>query len=241
MPLRIPMIVIFTLALFSGCTPLGEDLSRKSGSEAAHKKGMSTAAAEETSQLDPATQEIIAQYGATVKRYAHEYGFDWRLILAVMKQESRFEPEAESEKGAFGLMQIMPVTGAEVARSLALEDVSNPGENIRAGVYYLRKLYDLFDGSNEADRLKLTLASYNAGAGRVYDAQELSAYLQDDPGRWQSVRDALPLLSKRYETLHRSVWPMQKPRNGWFGGSRQTIAYVNAVVEHYETYIQELN
>ncbi|MBP1648779.1 MAG: rane-bound lytic murein transglycosylase [Bacteroidetes bacterium] len=241
MILRIPMIVIFTLALFSGCTPHGEDLARKSGSEAARVQGGSSAAAEEVSHLDPVTQQVIAQYGTTIKRYALEYGFDWRLILAVMKQESRFMPEAESEKGAFGLMQIMPVTGAEVARSLSLEDLSHPGTNIRAGVYYLRKLYDLYDGSSDADRLKLTLASYNAGPGRVYDAQELAAYLQDDPGRWQSVKAAMPLLSKRYETLHRNVWPLQKPRNGWFGGSRQTIAYVTAVVEHYETYKQELN
>ncbi len=241
MILRIPVIVIFTLALFSGCTPLGEDLTRKSGSEAAHNKSTTIVAAEEVSHLDPATQEIVAQYGPTVKRYAQEYGFDWRLILAVMKQESRFVPEAESEKGASGLMQIMPVTGAEVARSLALEDLTHPGSNIRAGVYYLRKLYDLFDGSSDADRLKLTLASYNAGVGRVYDAQELATYLQDDPGRWQSVRDALPLLSKRYETLHRSVWPMQRPRNGWFGGSRQTIAYVDAVLNHYEAYMRELD
>jgi membrane-bound lytic murein transglycosylase F len=241
MTLRIPMIVIFTLALFSGCTPLGEDLARKSGRDAVHTKGETVVPAEEISSFDPATQQVVGTYGPTIKRYAQEYGFDWRFILAVMKQESRFEPEAESEKGASGLMQIMPVTGAEVARSLALEDLSHPGANIRAGVYYLRKLYDLYDGSNEADRLKLTLASYNAGAGRVYDAQELAAYLQDDPGRWQSVKDALPLLSRRYETLHRSVWPMQRPRNGWFGGSRQTIAYVEAVVDNYETYRRELN
>ncbi|RPH35137.1 lytic transglycosylase domain-containing protein, partial [bacterium] len=165
MILRIPMIVIFTLALLSGCTPHGEDLARKSGSEAANRQSVTGVAAEEVSHLDPATQQIIAQYGTTIKRYAHEYGFDWRLILAVMKQESRFMPEAESEKGASGLMQIMPVTGAEVARSLALEDLSHPGANIRGGVYYLRKLYDLYDGSGDADRLKLTLASYNAGAG----------------------------------------------------------------------------
>jgi membrane-bound lytic murein transglycosylase F len=240
MTLRIPMIVIFTLALISGCTPHGEDLARKSGSETAPVK-MPPVAVVEESHVDPVTQDIVAKYGATIKRYAQEYGFDWRLILAVIKQESRFQPEAESEKGASGLMQIMPVTGAEVARSLSLEDLSHPRANIRAGVYYLRKLYDLFDGSSDADRIKLTLASYNAGAGRVYDAQELAAYLQDDPGRWQSVRDALPLLSKRYETLHRNVWPMQRPRNGWFGGSRQTIAYVDSVVENYEAYREELN
>jgi membrane-bound lytic murein transglycosylase F len=237
---RIPVIVIFTLALFSGCTPHGEDLTRKSGSEVVPPKA-TPVVVEERNDLDPATQQIVAKYGTTIKRYAQEYGFDWRLILAVMKQESRFEPEAESEKGASGLMQIMPVTGAEVARSLSLEDLSHPKANIRAGVYYLRKLYDLFDGSSDADRIKLTLASYNAGPGRVYDAQELASYLEDDPGRWQSVRDALPLLSKRYETLHRSVWPMQKPRNGWFGGSRQTIAYVDAVVDNYEAYREELN
>jgi membrane-bound lytic murein transglycosylase F len=241
MTLRIPMIVISALALLSGCTPLGEDVARKSRNDAVQERTMSRHPFVEESQLDPATREVIFLYGTVIKRYAEEYGFDWRLVLAVMKQESRFAPDAESEKGASGLMQIMPVTGAEVARSLALEDLSNPRANIRGGIYYLRKLYDLYEGANDADRIKLMLASYNAGAGRVYDAQDLAAYLEDDPARWQSVRDALPLLSKRHESLHRSVWPGQKPRSGWFGGSRQTIAYVAAVLEHYETYRQELN
>lgn len=241
MSLRIPMIVIVTLVLCSGCTPMGEDISRKSHAGASHNEILADAASRDEVRIDPATRECIAEHGATIKQCAREYGFDWRLILAVMRQESRFIPDAESEKGASGLMQIMPVTGAEVAQTLSLQDLSVPGTNIRAGVYYLRRLYDLYEGSDDADRLKLALASYNAGAGRVYDAQELAAYLQDDPGRWQSVRDALPLLSKRYETLHRNVWPMQKPRNGWFGGSRQTVAYVQAVLDHYETYVRELN
>jgi membrane-bound lytic murein transglycosylase F len=220
---------------------MGEDISRKSHASASHTETLADAASRDEVRIDPATRECIAEHGVTIKQCAREYGLDWRLILAVMRQESRFIPDAESEKGASGLMQIMPVTGAEVAQTLALQDLSVPGTNIRAGVYYLRRLYDLYEGSDEADRLKLALASYNAGAGRVYDAQELAAYLQDDPGRWQSVRDALPLLSKRYETLHRSIWPMQKPRNGWFGGSRQTVAYVHAVLDHYETYVRELN
>jgi len=240
------MTVIFILTLVSGCTPLGEDLARKSVSEVVDPAGgsnMAAAAKAVSSYADRAAHGIIAQYGTTIKRYAREYGFDWRLILAVMKQESRFEPGAESEKGASGLMQLMPVTGAEVARTLALGDLSHPGANIRAGVHYLRKMYDMFAGANnDADRMKLALASYNAGPGRVYDAQDLATYLDDDPGCWQSVRGALRLLSKRYETLHRSVWPtQQRPRCGWFGASQQTIAYVDAVLKNYEAFMRELN
>jgi len=72
-------------------------------------------------------------YGATIKRYAGRYGLDWRLVLAIMKQESGFSRSAESHKGAGGLMQLMPVTGEELARNLELEDISHPDRTYRPG------------------------------------------------------------------------------------------------------------
>lgn len=192
--------------------------------------------------IDLPTRKILESYGSTIKNYSKEYGLDWRLILAVMKQESRFSAEAESERGASGLMQIMPQTGEEVGRNLAIEDMAHPMNNIRGGIFYLSKLYDMFDGASDEDRVRLTLAAYNAGIGRIYDAQDLAAYLQDNPRRWQSVRDALPLLSKRYYTLHKRVWNQEKPRTaGWFGSSRQTLAYVDKVMGYYDEYKLALN
>jgi soluble lytic murein transglycosylase-like protein len=191
--------------------------------------------------LDPRSSATIQKYGSTIKRYAETYGLDWRLILAVMRQESQFLPDARSVKGATGFMQIMPLTGEEVSRSLSIEDLDTPRDNIRGGIYYLRKLYDLFAGADEADRIKLALAAYNAGISRVYDAQELAAYLHDNPARWESIKDALPFLSKRFSTLHQSVWQQDKPKSGWFGSSRQTVAYVENIMEYYDYYRVALN
>jgi soluble lytic murein transglycosylase-like protein len=58
---------------------------------------------------DPSTEQCIRSYGPAIKRYAGEYGFDWRLVLAIMKQESRYSRNAESHRGAIGLMQLMPL------------------------------------------------------------------------------------------------------------------------------------
>ena len=190
---------------------------------------------------DASTEQCIRSYGPAIKRYAVRYGFDWRLVLAIMKQESRFSRNAESRRGAIGLMQLMPLTGGEVAMKLDIEDLSHPEHNIQAGIFYLRKLYDLFEGAEEADRLKLTLAAYNAGLSRVRDAQELAVHLDDAPMQWQSVKDALPLLSKQFYTLHRTIWGQDKPKSGWFGNSRETIKYVDSVMDYYDAFRLAMN
>jgi membrane-bound lytic murein transglycosylase F len=180
---------------------------------------------------------MIRSYVGVVKRYSNQYGFDWRLVLAVMKAESRFAHDAESEKGASGLMQMMPLTSDEVGKVLNIEDMAHPMNNIHGGVFYLRRLYNLFDGTEEQDRIRLTLAAYNAGVGRIYDAQVLAAYLNDNPRKWESIKEALPLLSKRYYTLHRNVWDQDRPKiAGWFGSSKETITYVDRVMAYYEQY-----
>ena len=240
-------IAAMALLFASGCTPLGESVAKKAenpttistltGSNSANQ-GVEE---DPATPLDPSTREIIRKYGPAIRQYAERYGMDWRLILAMIKQESRFSADAESRQGAYGLMQIMPVTEVEISRILDLNDLSHPRNNIRGGVFYLRKLYGIFSGADEADRLKLALAAYNAGLGRVYDAQEIATYLRDKPMKWESVRDALPLLSRRYHTLHMSVWQQDRPRSGWFGNARQTILYVDAVMNYYDDYRLYLN
>ena len=243
-------VSLIALALFmvlEGCTPLGESIARKATPEPATSLPNETdpslliTATNTEALLDPAARVIVQYYGTTIKDYAERYGFDWRLILAIMKQESRFIPTAESKKGASGLMQMMPLTSEEVAKILALEDMDYPRNNIHGGIFYLRQLYSLFDGVDPADRIKLTLAAYNAGIGRVYDAQEVAAYLHDNPTRWIAVKDALMLLSRRYYTLHENVWQDEKPRTGWFNGGRQTVAYVDAIMNYYDEYRLVLN
>jgi len=138
-------------------------------------------------------------------------------------------------------MQLMPTTSEEIGRTLEVDVLAHPEDNIHGGVFYMGKLYSLFEGADPSNRLKLTLAAYNAGVGRVYDAQVVAAYLHEDPYSWEAVRDALPLLSKRYHTLHKNVWEGEKPKSGWFGNSKETVAYVEKTMEYYDEYRLVLN
>jgi soluble lytic murein transglycosylase-like protein len=97
-------------------------------------------------------------YDHLIKRHSEANGLDYRLVKAVMIAESNGNPMAVSQKGAQGLMQIMPETGHD----LALRDPFDPEENIQAGAKYLRLLHNLFKGD-----IELVLAAYNAGPQKV--------------------------------------------------------------------------
>lgn len=177
-----------------------------------------------------------AQFAPVVKRYAQKYGVDWVLVLAVMQQESKFDKNALSHRGAFGLMQIMPQTRLELEERLGVEETMSPGNNIKAGVFHLKRLSRAFSSASEEDRTLLTLAAYNAGLGRIKDAQMLASHLGEDPLTWKGVRAALPLLSRRYYTLHQQVWPAGEPSSGTFSDWRQTTNYVDRIQEYYGQY-----
>jgi soluble lytic murein transglycosylase-like protein len=93
-----------------------------------------------------------------VVREAGKYRLDPRLVLAVMQVESRFDAQARSPRNAQGLMQLMPDT----ARRFQVQDPSDPLQNLRGGMRYLRWLLDTYHGD-----VVLALAAYNAGEGSV--------------------------------------------------------------------------
>lgn len=186
--------------------------------------------------LDPHTQRSISHYGRIIHKYSQQYDFDWRLILAIMKQESRFKHTARSHRGAYGLMQIMPVTQLELAEKLGVKDATTPYNNIKAGIFHLKTLYGVFDEAVGDDRLCLTLAAYNAGLSRILDAQAIVRFLGGNPNSWTEVRDAFPLLSPRYSSLHKRIWDTGIPRGGYFRGWRQTTGYVENVLQFYRQY-----
>jgi membrane-bound lytic murein transglycosylase F len=241
------LVYLFVVVSLIGCTPLSQGVVRKANLAPEQLEPQSPALLPSESMgdsqlgLDAGTRTIVQSYGSTIKEYSRRYRFDWRLVLAIMKVESGFAPDAMSEKGATGLMQIMPSTGEELGKVLKIDDITQPRDNIHGGMYYLKQLYDLFDGAEQSDRIKLSLAAYNAGIGRVYDAQDLAAYFHDNPTKWQAVKDALPLLSRRYYTLHRNVWKEGSPKFGWFGDSQQTLTYVDRIMDNYERYQMVLN
>lgn len=101
--------------------------------------------------------EAIPFHGIIVQA-AGRYEVDPHLIRAIIFAESGYNPRAKSKKGARGLMQLMPST----ARSLGVEDIYDPEENIDGGVRYFRSLLDRFGGD-----VQLALAAYNAGSRHV--------------------------------------------------------------------------
>lgn len=99
-----------------------------------------------------------AQIENIVSKVAQKYQIDEKLVNAVIRQESGFNPKATSHCGAMGLMQLMPNT----AREMGVKDAYNPLQNIEGGVRYLSNLLKKYNGNTV-----LALAAYNAGPGAV--------------------------------------------------------------------------
>jgi membrane-bound lytic murein transglycosylase F len=132
-------------------------------------------------------------------------------------------------------MQVMPAMDSDTSDVIS-PDLNVPEDNIRAGISYFAQMMDLFKNTSPDDQIQLALAAYNAGPARIYDAMELAAYIGENPLQWAPVRNALPMLSMRYYSLHQSVWKDGKPKSGYFGDWRQTVSYVENVMKYYNEY-----
>lgn len=117
------------------------------------------------------------EYTGVIAGYAAEYGLDPYLVAAVIYVESGWQTEAESPKGALGLMQLMPATAEWIAGRLGEEydpaAICEPEVNIRYGCWYLRFLFDRFPVTATA------LAAYNAGHNRVAEWLSSEEYSPD--------------------------------------------------------------
>jgi soluble lytic murein transglycosylase-like protein len=130
---------------------------------------------------------------STVDSYILESGrrnqVDPLLLYAIMHQESTFKPRAMSNKGARGLMQLMPGTAAR----FGVSNIWDPKQNIEGGTRYMRFLLDKFEGD-----VRLALAGYNAGEGavmkygyRVPPYSETQEYVRRISKRYDLIRDPL--------------------------------------------------
>ena len=114
---------------------------------------------------------------AAIERFAAEVDLPAELIHAVVAAESAYQADAVSDKGAVGLMQLMPETAKELA-----VDPYDPADNLRGGVSYLKQLMEMYSGRE--DQVVRALAAYNAGPHRVeqYDGvppyDETRAYVR---------------------------------------------------------------
>ncbi len=153
-------------------------------------------------------------YEKEIKTYADKNKLDPVLVAAIIHNESNFKPEAVSSRGAVGIMQIMPETGAWIAKEMGVksfkeENLKEPAASIRMGCWYLSELKYQFENDITA------IAAYNAGRGTV------ESWLEEK--KWDGVTVAkIPFAEtskyvervladrEKYRILYRETW--QKPQ-----------------------------
>ncbi|MGD9042508.1 MAG: lytic transglycosylase domain-containing protein [Desulfobacterales bacterium] len=111
------------------------------------------------------------KFDKLISNASKEFNVDSRLLKAMIKAESDFDPRAISRKGAMGLMQIMP----ENFKMLNIDNPFDPWQNIRAGARYFKELYERFNG-----KLALSLAAYNAGPTAVDRYKSIPPYQETE-------------------------------------------------------------
>lgn len=163
----------------------------------------------------------LPKYRKIIQAAAEKHGFDWRLIVAQLYQESHFWTRARSYAGGYGLMQLTRST----AQSLGVTHIFAPEENISAGVKHLKTLYDTYNRAIGEDRLFITLAAYNIGQGHIQDARVLARERGLNPEKWSSLKAMLLLLKeKKY---------YQQSQYGYCRGD-EPITYVKQIMIYFD-------
>lgn len=171
----------------------------------------------------------ISPYDHIIRKHAKTLGWDWRMVAAVVYQESGFSISSRSPRGAQGLMQVMPQTGAYYG----ISDLLDPEQNIIAGVSHLKRLQKMFSKYEMAQEelVRFTLAAYNAGEGRIIDCRNLAESQGLDCNSWSEVVKVIPSMRED------SILENENVRLGKFYGY-ETINYIENVTSHYEAICQ---
>lgn len=171
----------------------------------------------------------VSPYDDLFRKHAKNIDWNWLLLASIAYQESRFNPDVVSWAGAEGLMGIMPNTAK--ALGVTPHELKNPDVGIRTGIDVLRRFRQGFsDISDPLERIKFTLASYNAGIGHVYDAQRLAEKYGKDPKVWDDNVAEFIRLKNDPEYYNDPVC-----KHGYLRGS-ETFNYVREVIERFNYY-----
>lgn len=169
--------------------------------------------------------ENVSPYDDILKEYAAGLGWDWRMLAAVVYQESKFSINSRSHRGAQGLMQVMPRT----AMRYGITDLVNPKNNIEAGTEHLKRLQRIYRdcGMSDEELIRFTLASYNAGEGRIGDCRSFAASMGIDNTKWDNIVSIIPMMRNDDILDNDSI------KHGKFYGY-ETIAYVENIMSIYK-------
>lgn len=161
--------------------------------------------------------KTLSPYDKLISKYASELGWNRYMLTALVWQESKFHIEANSRRGAVGLMQLMPRT----ADRFQADDLLDPEDNMRTGVTYLKHLQGMFRKytSSPEELMNFTLAAYNAGEGRIIDCINYASSIGAPHSRWEDIVAVIP------DMREDSIMEADTVKLGKFKGY-ETIAYV---------------
>lgn len=175
----------------------------------------------------PLKKGELSRFDAIMRTEAAKYGFDWRLLAAIIYHESKFNPKAHAFGGAYGLMQFMPGTGPK----FGVYPNSTPEAQIRGGMKYIAKIKNLWgDIPNAEEQNKFILASYNVGSGHIKDAQRLASKHGLDPKIWDNNVEKMTQNLGKHEYYTDPI-----VTSGAFRGNF-TCRYVKEIIAQYNTY-----
>jgi len=169
----------------------------------------------------------LSPFDDIMKAEAAKHNFDWRLLAALIYHESKFNPNAQAFGGAYGLMQFMPGTGPK----FGVYPGSSPEVQIRGGMKYIAKIHRMWSSIEDPnERLKFVLASYNAGAGHIQDAQRLAEKHGLNPKVWNDNVEKMVMSLGKHEYYSDPV-----VKSGALRGTI-TYKYVRGIMARYEGY-----
>lgn len=169
----------------------------------------------------------ISPYDEVIKKESQRLKWDWKLLTAMIYQESQFVPDAKAWTGASGLMQLIP----ETAERFGADSLSGPNENIHAGVSFLISLNSFWKDrlTDSLEVIKFSLASYNVGLGHVLDAVRLTEKFNSDASQWSNVSKFLELKAQP------EYYKDPVVRHGYCRGS-EPVEYVKNIISLWEHY-----
>lgn len=159
-------------------------------------------------ECDTLSVDHLCEFDSLIKVEAERIGWDWRMLASIIYQESRFNPDLVNEKGAYGLMQLMPI----VMERYGIDYNSSIGEQLEAAgnllMYFDSQLPETI--SDSLERGYFILACYNAGLGSIQNARVRTALKGKNPDLWfHNVENCSP---------------------------RQTYWFVREIIERYNMY-----
>ena len=153
-------------------------------------------------------------YFRTFTADSFENQVDWHWFKAQGLAESMLNPSAISGVGAIGVMQLMPGTSKEMAGILGIDDLPYQSDvNIRMGIAYCKRCWDIWKAENGIERLRFAFGSYNAGPGNIITAQRLAKKDGLPTDQWSSIVKTLPRVTGRH--------------------AKETITYVERIERFY--------